>query len=356
VLRPRAVTGHQKPGRNKKPNGMKPIGRKRAATAANNTTRENDMTRSIYKFAMGAATAALMTPSAMAQESSEPIIIVQNNWTSQLVLSTVVGLVLEDMGYTVEYAPSDSQLQFSAIANGDMHFQVESWEGSMKTAFEAAVANEGMIDAGAHDAQTREEWWIPNYVLDVCPAANTWDGLNACAAIFATAETAPKGRFVGPPADWGKNYADRIQALEMDLVAINVGQAATLWAELQSAYDRKEPIVLFNWTPNFIESKFEGTFVDFPEPEAACFDDASWGPNPNATGDCGAPRGGWLKKAAWSGIADEWPAAWGVMQKINFTNAQIAAASLMVDVDGMSPEEAAAKWVAENQDIIASWK
>ena len=314
------------------------------------------MTRSFHKFALGAAAAALMAPAAIAQESSDPIIIVQNNWTSQLVLSNVVGLVLEDMGYNVEYAPSDSQLQFSAIANGDMHFQIEAWEGSMKTAFEAAIADDGMIDAGTHDAKTREEWWIPNYVLEVCPAANTWDGLNACASIFATAETAPKGRFVGPPADWGKNYADRIEALEMDLVAINVGQAATLWAELQSAYDRKEPIVLFNWTPNFIESKFDGTFVDFPEPEAACFDDPSWGPNPNATGDCGAPRGGWLKKAAWSGIAETWPAAWGVLQKINFSNAQIAAASLMVDVDGMSPEEAAVKWVAENQDIIASWK
>jgi glycine betaine/proline transport system substrate-binding protein len=67
-------------------------------------------------------------------------------------------------------------------------------------------------------------------------------------------------------------------------------------------------------------------------------------------------RGGWLKKAAWSGIADEWPGAWKVMQNINLSNAQIAAASLMVDVDGMTPEEAAAKWVAENQDIIASWK
>ena len=107
------------------------------------------MTKSFHKLALGVAAAALMAPAAMAQESSEPIIIVQNNWTSQLVLSTVVGLVLEDMGYNVEYAPSDSQLQFSAIANGDMHFQVEAWEGSMKTAFEAAVADEGMIDAGA---------------------------------------------------------------------------------------------------------------------------------------------------------------------------------------------------------------
>ena len=37
-----------------------------------------------------------------------------------------------------------------------------------------------------------------------------------------------------------------------------------------------------------IESKFEGTFVDFPEPEPACFEDASWGPNPNAKGVCPA--------------------------------------------------------------------
>ncbi|HSF93517.1 MAG TPA: ABC transporter substrate-binding protein [Thermohalobaculum sp.] len=318
------------------------------------------MNITIRKLTLSVAAAALMAPvavtSAIAQDSSDPIIIVQNNWTSQLVTSTIVGKVLESIGNTVEYAPSDSQLQFAAIGNGDMHFQIEAWEGSMKSAFESAIANEGMVDAGAHDAVTREEWWVPGYVLEVCPGASNWEGLNACAAMFATAETAPKGRFVGPPADWGKNYADRVKALQMDFVAINVGQAATLWAELQSAYDRKEPIVLFNWTPNFIESKFEGVFVDFPEPEPACFDDASWGPNPNATGDCGAPRGGWLKKAAWSGIAEEWPNAWKVLQKVNFTNAQIAAAALMVDVDGLTVEEAADKWIAENQDVIAGWK
>ncbi|MEM9145336.1 MAG: ABC transporter substrate-binding protein [Pseudomonadota bacterium] len=287
-------------------------------------------------------------------ESDEPIIIVQNNWTSQLVLSYVVGKVLENMGYTVEYAPSDSQLQFQAMADNDMDFQVEAWEGSMKDAFEKAVEN-GMVDAGTHDAATREEWWIPAYVLETCPDATDWQGLDACAEQFATAETKPKGRFVGPPADWGKNYADRVKSLEMDFEAINVGQAATLWAELQSAYDRKEPIVLFNWTPNFIESKFEGVFVDFPEPEPACFEDASWGPNPNATGDCGAPHSGWLKKAASPRFEETWPGAWSVVQRINFSNAQIADASLLVDVDGMEPEEAADKWMEDNADVIAGW-
>ncbi len=304
--------------------------------------------------ATAVATTLLSAPVFAQAESDEPIIIVQNNWTSQLVLSNVIGQMLESKGYTVEYTPSDSQLQFSAITNGDMHFQIESWEGSMKTAFEKAVAD-GMVDAGTHDAVTREEWWIPNYVLEVCPEAGNWEGLNACAEIFATAETAPKGRFVGPPADWGKNYAARIEALQMDFVAINVGQAATLWAELQSAYDRKEPIVLFNWTPNFIESKFEGRFVDFPEPEAACFDDAAWGPNPNATGDCGAPSSAWLKKAMWEGMDDEWPAAAAMLRKVNFSNAQIARAALLVDVEGMTPEAAATKWIEENQDLVNTW-
>ncbi len=290
-------------------------------------------------------------------KSEDPILIVQNNWTSQLVLSNVVGKVLEDMGYNVEYVPSDSQLQFSAIANGDMHFQVEAWEGSMKDAFEKAVAEEGMVDAGTHDALTREEWWVPAYVLEVCPDLPDWKALDACADKFATAETSPKGRFVGPPADWGKNYSARIEALQMNFQAINVGQAATLWAELDAAFDRQEPIVLFNWTPNYIESKYPGgAFIDFPEPEPACFEDASWGPNPDATGDCGATHGGWLKKAAWSGLADEYPEAWKFMQNLNFNNAQIAAAALLVDVDGLTPEAAADAWIAENAAIIEKWK
>ena len=315
------------------------------------------MLKSTMKFATVLAMGVALPFSAMAAaESDDPIIIVQNNWTSQLVLSYVVGKVLEGEGYTVEYAPSDSQLQFAAIGRGDMHFQVEAWEGSMKDAFEAAVANDGMIDAGTHSAVTREEWWIPDYVLETCPGAEDWKGLDACAEQFATAETAPKGRFVGPPADWGKNYADRVKSLEMNFEAINVGQAATLWAELQSAYDQKKPIVLFNWTPNFIESKFKGRFVNFPEPEPACFEDPSWGPNPNATGDCGATHGGWLKKAAWSGLAEKYPNAWGIMQKIDFTNAQIAAAALMVDVDGMEAEEAAEKWIEDNAEVVNGWK
>ena len=289
-----------------------------------------------------------------AEESTDPIKIITNNWTSQLVLSNVVGQLLQKQGYNVEYTPSDTQLQYTALANGDMDFQIEVWEGSQADAFDKAVAG-GALDLGAHDAITREDWWYPSYVKEVCPGLPDWKALNACADKFATAETQPKGRFVGPPADWGKHYSERIEALKMNFQEVPVGQAATLWAELQAAFDRKEPVVLFNWTPNFIEAKFPGEFVEFPRYEKACHDDPKWGENPDAIYDCGAPASGYLKKAGSKQLAEKWPKAMEILKKVNFTNPQIAAAAAMVDVDGMTPEDAATKWVSENEAIWKTW-
>ena len=293
-------------------------------------------------------------PTVLAEDSSEPIKIITNNWTSQLVLSNVVGQLLQSKGYNVEYVSSDTQLQYTALANGDMDLQLEVWEGSQAESFDKAVAA-GALDLGAHEAVTREDWWYPTYVKEVCPGLPDWKALDACAEKFATAESGSKGRFVGPPADWGKHYSERIQALNMNFQEVAVGQAATLWAELQAAYDRKEPIVLFNWTPNFIEAKFEGEFVEFPTYDPACLTDPKWGSNPEAVYDCGAPASGYLKKAGSKQLAEKWPAATEILKKVNFTNAQIAAAAKMVDVDGMTPEDAAKKWIEENETSWKAW-
>jgi glycine betaine/proline transport system substrate-binding protein len=303
---------------------------------------------------LGAAAFAAVTTAATAEDSADPIKIVTNNWTSQLVLSNVVGQILQAQGINVEYKSSDTQLQYTALAAGDMDFQVEVWEGSQAESFEKALAN-GAVDLGTHEAVTREDWWYPTYMNEMCPGLPDWKALDACAGKLATAETGSKGRFVGPPADWGKHYSERIQALKMNFQEVPVGQAATLWAELQAAYDRKEPIVLFNWTPNFIEAKFEGQFVEFPTYEPACLSDPKWGSNPDAVYDCGAPAKGYLKKAGSKQLAEKWPKATAILKKVNFTNPQIAAAAAMVDVDGMTPEDAAKKWVAENEAVWKAW-
>ncbi len=145
-------------------------------------------------LASGLAVPAFLAGSmlaASADESKDPIRIIQNNWTSQLVLSNVVGEMLKAQGYNVEYKSSDTQLQFTALASDDMDFQVEVWEGSMAESFDKAVAA-GAVDAGAHDAVTREDWWYPSYMNEMCPGLPDWKALDACAAKLATAETKPR--------------------------------------------------------------------------------------------------------------------------------------------------------------------
>ena len=287
-------------------------------------------------------------------ESSDPVLLVLNDWSSQQVLSHIVANLLEAAGHKVEFVAFDSQLQFRALAEGVAHFQVIAWEGPMRDAFTQALRN-GMVDAGTHAAISREGWWIPDYVLELCPAASDWRGLNACAALFATETAQANGRFLGPPADWGKNYAQLIEALQMNFRVVHATDANQLWTTLQLAVAETQPIVLFNWTPNFIDVAFTGRFVDFPVPTAACASDPAWGPNPDATGDCGEQREYWLKKAAWDGLQAARPDVWKLLQQINFTTEHIASAVYMTDVDGLSPSEAAIEWIAEHPATVDEW-
>lgn len=300
-----------------------------------------------------------LTASASAEvpESSDPIKIVVNNWTSQIVLANVTGTLLKEMGYNVEYKPSDTQLQYTAMGNGDMHVQVEVWEGTQKTPFEKQVAAGRMADAGAHSAKTREDWWYPAYVEDVCPGLPNWEALKSpeCAKAISTPETAPNGRYLAGPVDWEKPDQERADAFGLPIEIVNAGQASTLWAELDAAYKRKEPIILFNWTPNWVEAEYEGKFVDFPDHDPRCESDASWGLNPDATYDCGNPKAGWLKKGVWAGVEEKWPCAFQLIKNIDFTNAMIADAAAKVDVDGLSPEDAAKKWLEENAETVKGW-
>jgi glycine betaine/proline transport system substrate-binding protein len=300
--------------------------------------------------------ALLFSPlTVMAEDSDDPIIIPTHNWSSQIVMSHVVGQMFESMGNNVEYVSTDSQAVYESVRLGDVTLEMEVWEGAFGVAFDEAIEKGGLHDAGDHDAVTREDWWYPDYVADLCPGLPDWEALNECSAMFSTPETGDKGRFLGGPVDWLKHDVERVEALGINFEVVNAGSAAALWAELDAAKKRNEAIVLFNWTPNFIEAVHAGSFVEFPEYFEGCKDDASKGPNPDATYDCGNPPNGYLKKAAWDGMKDKWPGAYSALTSISFTNPQIAEMAKLVDVDEMEPEEAATAWLEKNPDIWQPW-
>ena len=248
--------------------------------------------------ALTAGVLALGASAAFA-DSDDPIVIPIHNWSSQIVMSNVVGQIYESMGLNVEYVTTDSQAVYESVRLGDVTLELEVWEGAFGASFRAALEKGGIVDVGDHNAVTREDWWYPMWTKEACPGLPDWKALNDCAALFATAETGDKGRYLDGPVDWLKHGTERAEALGLNFTVINAGSAAALWAEIGAAEADKKPVLVFNWTPNFAEAVWPGEFVEFPAWEDGCDTDPTKGPNKEALYDCGNPAKGYLKKAAW---------------------------------------------------------
>ena len=288
-------------------------------------------------------------------DSSGVIKIPTHNWSSQLVGAEVVGELFKMVGEKIEYVSMDSQTVYQAMADGDIDIVHEVWEGAFGASFDKAVATGGVIDLLTHDAVTREDWWYPVYIEEVCPGLPDWEALAKCSDMFARADSGGKGVFIGGPVDWLKHDAEKVEALGMNFVVRNAGSAGAIWAELDAAVAQKKPVVIFNWSPNFIGAKYEGKFVEFPKHDPKCTSDASWGVNPNALYDCGNPANGYLKIGVNKDFEKNHPKAFNIAKQMNFSGPDIDKMANYVDTDGMEISEAAQQWLKDHKSKWEKW-
>ena len=289
-----------------------------------------------------------------AADSKKPIIIPIHNWSSQVVMSYVIGGIFKSMGNNVSYVPADSNGVYESIRLGDVTISHEVWEGAFGHAFYTAMEKGGLIEAGTHSALTIEDMGVPKWVIEqnICPGLPDWNALKGCGSKFATADSGGKGVWLDGPwhvdPDTGKNlFEDRIPALGLDdeYTYKQTGSADALWAAIDSAKAAGEGIIIFNWTPNFTDS--DGfVFIEFPPYFFGCRE------TEGGDGACGSPRG-WLKKAANYKFPKTHPMAYKAFTKMDFNTGQIGQMAALVDIDKMSHKDAAKKWLAANEDV---WK
>ncbi len=300
---------------------------------------------------------ALMPLQAHAQaESKDPIKLTLHDWTGQLITTQIMGEVLKKAGYNVEYVQADYIAQFAGLKTGDLHVAMEMWETTGRDAMDEATATGNVENLGETGMQAIEEWWYPSYMKEVCPGLPDWEALKdeKCAEAFATAETAPKGRYLGGPVTWGGYDDERAAALELPFEVVHAGTDAALFAELESAYQRKAPIMLWVYAPHWATVKYEGEWVAFPEFTKECYEDASWGTNPDETHDCGKPRGP-IWKVAWSGVKDKWPGAYRAIKAFNISNEEMGALVVDADLNKTKIDDVVAGWMAANEAKWSQW-
>lgn len=311
--------------------------------------------RSLLPAALAASLlGAAAAPAAAAPESTDPIKITLHDWTGQLVSAHIMGEVLKKAGYNVEYVQADYLAQFAGLKTGDLDLAMEIWATTGREALEEAVASGGVENLGETGLQAIEEWWYPDYVKEKCPGLPKWEALKDCAEVFATPETSPKGRYLGGPVTWGGFDEERVEALDLPFEVVHAGTDAALFAELESAEQRKAPIVLWIYAPHWAPAKYKGEFVEFPPFEKACYEDPAWGSNPDATHDCGKPRGP-IWKAGWSGLKDKWPGAYKAIKAFQLDNDEMGRMVGEIDLDGKKLDDVVAAWMGANEARWSTW-
>ena len=282
---------------------------------------------------------------------AEPVKLMSLDWTSQQVLTKVLGNLLLQKNVEVEYVFTDARSQWYKLAHDQGDVQVEVWEGSMASKYQQLLESGHITEGTTHKAKTREDWWYPDYAEASCPGLPNWEALKNCSQAFA--EGGKKGiYFTGP---WEKPDRARIRAVGIDFKVVQLKDGQAINEKINQYLADKKPLLIFNWSPNWVEAKYQGKFVEFPTYDKKCEEKASWGVNPKYKWDCGNPVGGWLKIAVSKTLAEKSPCAAAIIDSFSLDNGQIALAAMLVDDQQLSVDDAAARWLKENAQSQDKW-
>ena len=292
----------------------------------------------------------------------------EGDWTGNLVFGQLAQIILEEeMDYKVKQIFMAGTAGWEAMAAGDLDIALETWpsyNADAKAKYFAEYGGDGSVvyvtESGVVGAS---DYYVPRYVCDgdssrgikatapdLCMHAKGQctncglEKLNQYADVFASPETAPKGRLVGcPVAGWGCDDQKRLDLNGVNFEAVELGTDTAQWAELTAAFKRGDPILVYAWEPLWIFAAYDLVGIGIPK---------------NGDGSCW-PACGWPEDVTFQSanpdFANEHPDVIQMLKNMKLSNAQQAPMIFDVDDDKMTVEEAVRKWMAANEDTWRPW-
>ena len=125
------------------------------------------------------------------------------------------------------------------------------------------------------------------------------------------------------------------------------GSEAALIQSFKSAEENKTPLLAYFYEPQWFFSEMKLVKVNLPPYEDGCDADP-------AKVDCDYPPYA-LNKLISKDFADSDSPAVDLIKNFTWTNDDQNLVSTYIARDGMSPDDAAKKWIEENQDKVDAW-
>jgi glycine betaine/proline transport system substrate-binding protein len=286
--------------------------------------------------------------------TTQPTIkLAANPWTGSRVDAAVAQVLLENqLGFRVDIVPTDENMQWVLIADGELQASLEVWPSGHTRDIQTYIDAEHLVENGGPLGPVGKiGWYVPTYVRDAHPELATWEGLQDpnLVALFRTAATGDKGRFLAGDPTWVQFDQQIIDNLGLDLQVEVAGSEQALLAEVDAAYRRGVPILFYFWTPHAAHQLYQLAEVALPPYSESCYAKADDGGVA-----CDYPSEP-LMKILWAGLKDYAPRAYEFLKNFRYSTSEQTKLLALVDLDGQTPEAAARTWIEQNPDVWRSW-
>ncbi len=279
----------------------------------------------------------------------ESIKIAINEWTGQHISAHFAANLFRELGYEVELVTAGAVPQFSAIAEGSLHMQPETWTNNVGDIYPKAVESGDIVVLGSLGLNPQEGWIYPPYMEEKCPGLPSYQALYDCAQAFAAADTFPNGRLITYPADWGTRSSDLVKLIDLPFKPIPGGSEGAMVAELKSALAAEQPMLMMFWQPHWLFAEVEMNWVGWDTAHGACDEGAQ------SRGEaCGFQQAS-IDKIVTKDFAEKFPKAYKVAEQMQLTNEIQNVLILEVDQKGREIEEVISEWMEANRDMWQPW-
>jgi len=290
------------------------------------------------------------------------ITLVENNWTSQIILTEIVEQVLsEQLGYPTERVKLACSANWAAMCKGEADIATEIWTPARRPEIQPFL-DQGCLELAGEIFPGGGGWIVPRFVVEGDPAR----GIEPMAPdlksildlkkhwkLFESPEKPGKGELVGGSPGWVDDLQDRSMILGYELPLWRSNQTeAVMCARMIAANKKGEPLLMYMWWPHWIFSVVDLVKLEEPDPwHEGCFKTEEAIIEPVK---CGHPIYH-INKVVTAELKDKAPEVYHLMKKMVMSEEEINTLMLRVDVDEEEIAVVAADWISKNQNKINRW-
>src|SRR5688572_14122456 len=272
-----------------------------------------------------------------------------NPWVGYYADAYVVGHIAEsELGCTVNYKELKEDVAWQGFGTGEVDVVIEDWgHPDLEKKFFEGEGDGTAMDFGPQGNIGIIGWYVPPWLAKEHPDILEWENLNKYANEFATSESGGKGQFLGADPSYVQFDEAIVSNLDLDFQVVFSGSEAASIEAFRKAEENKEFLIGYFYEPQYFMAEVPLAKVALPPYEEGCQDDEQ-------DVACDYPETE-LKKVVSTEWAESDSTAVGLVENFRWTNEDQNVVAAYIADEGMSPEDAAARWIEENPDMVAEW-